>query len=479
MAGTGRKAYVFTNQDDLSQNTTATAPVYAKQSANSYVDSNGIENITDPNGTMPTQSNGMPQATKLKSYQQSFVPSELTNHYKQYMLDIEDSRPDPYTSAYEGQIQSILDTIYNRGAFDINTDTNYQQLYDNYAERYRANADRSMRDTMASANAATGGYGSTYANAVAQQAYDQTMEGLNDANMSLMNMAYGMYRDDVANDYNKLGAFQGQDNIEYSRYRDTVNDWENDRNYYSNSYWNSYGTDRSEYENDRNFDYTMDWNDTTRGDQLNQQEYQRYQDALNMAMNLAQNGQAVPDYLTAVIDGYNSKNGLSSGSAQAQLASLAAQAASAVTGSSRRGKSPSSSEPTTYSNLNDYLAANGIPNDNATLRQLAASVGYSGYTGANDTQNKALLSILQGNARAGQLYNTGGTLDTGINTNSSQISNRNGNGWVYVEGLGKVTMDELSKYVTNFEKGSKTGTQVKETIKNGVHTYTLVKKKEK
>lgn len=412
MAGTGRKAYVFTNQDDLSQNTTATAPVYAKQSANSYVDSNGIENITDPNGTMPTQSNGMPQATKLKSYQQSFVPSELTNHYKQYMLDIEDSRPDPYTSAYEGQIQSILDTIYNRGAFDINTDTNYQQLYDNYAERYRANADRSMRDTMASANAATGGYGSTYANAVAQQAYDQTMEGLNDANMSLMNMAYGMYRDDVANDYNKLGAFQGQDNIEYSRYRDTVNDWENDRNYYSNSYWNSYGTDRSEYENDRNFDYTMDWNDLTRGDQLNQQEYQRYQDALNMAMNLAQNGQAVPDYLTAVIDGYNSKNGLSSGSAQAQLASLAAQAASNVgrSGTGRgpgNGGNPGGDE---YSSVKDFLKKNGRSYSDKDIKSLAAKYGITNYTGTA-SQDAKLLNYLVGDSNYRGAYDTTATVE--------------------------------------------------------------------
>lgn len=265
----------------------------------------------------PTQQVAQPvtQPVTQKSYTDK-NPTELTGHYKTRMLETDDDAPDPYESAYEGRIGSILDAIYNRKAFNIKDDTNYQQLYDNYAERYRANADRAMRDTMASANAATGGYGSTYAQAVGQQAYDRTMEGLNDQNMALMQLAYNMYSDDRANDYNKLNAFQGQDQIEYGRYRDGVADWQNDRNYYANQYQNSFSND-----------------------------YNEYQNALGQAMQLAQAGLPVPDYLTNVIDRYNVANGLgTAGSAQQTLANLAS---AAVANAGRSGSGSGSRTKTT------------------------------------------------------------------------------------------------------------------------------------
>lgn len=256
-------------------------------------------------------------ATPTKVYQQTFQPSEVTTHYKTRMLETEDDEPGPYNSMYQDTINSILDTINNRQPFNIDNDANYQKLYTQNKERYQAQADRAMRDTMASANAATGGYGSTYGQAVAQQAYDRTMEGLNDQNMSLMNLALQIYNDETANNYKKLQAYQGQDNTMYSRYRDDVNDWQNDRAYNASQYWNSFQNDRSAYDTDRAFAYGVDKDELTRDDAL-------YQDALSTAMNLAQNGLQVPEYLTDRINQYNKKYGLA-GDAAASLAGLAAQ----------------------------------------------------------------------------------------------------------------------------------------------------------
>lgn len=256
-------------------------------------------------------------ATPTKVYQQTFQPSEVTTHYKTRMLETEDDEPGPYNSMYQDTINSILDTINNRQPFNIDNDANYQKLYTQNKERYQAQADRAMRDTMASANAATGGYGSTYGQAVAQQAYDRTMEGLNDQNMSLMNLALQIYNDETANNYKKLQAYQGQDNTMYSRYRDDVNDWQNDRAYNASQYWNSFQNDRSAYDTDRAFAYGVDKDEWTRDDAL-------YQDALSTAMNLAQNGLQVPEYLTDRINQYNKKYGLA-GDAAASLAGLAAQ----------------------------------------------------------------------------------------------------------------------------------------------------------
>lgn len=333
--------------------------------------------------------------------------SDRTNNYYSQMQSVESERPDPFESRYESQIQGILDTIYNRKPFDINTDANYNQLYDLYKEQYTAQADKAMRDTMASMNAATGGYGSTYSGAVAQQAYDSTMQNLNDRNMQLMQLAYGMYADDRANDYNKLGAFQGQDNIEYGRYRDTVSDWQNDRNYYASQYWNSTGDDENRYQYD----------DST--------EYGRYNDAVSMAMQLASQGLPVPDYLTAAIDNYNSKYGLSGSDAQSQLALLASQALATKGGSGsgggRRSSSKKSSEDEEFGSMISKIT-NSHSNESASK------------TNPNDPSG------------------TGG--------------------WVDVTGLGRLSWDELFRMVDS-------GDVIEEDLGNGKFHYRKATDKDK
>lgn len=291
---------------------------------------------------------------------ENFSTSPLTNEYRDYMRDIEDDRPAAYQSKYEATIDEILNTIKNRQAFDVKSDANYRALYDQYAERYKANAERAMNDAMASANAATGGYGSTYGQVAGQQAYDRTMEGLNDQNMALMNLAYQIYEGDRANDYNMLGAYQNQDNTLYSRYRDDVNDWYNDRNYYANMYQQNYANDRNAFENDRNYNSGQYWNSYNSDYTVSQDEIKRddanYQDALTQAMALAKEGLPVPSYITDRINQYNAKYGLS-GDATAALAQLAATAAAGSGGSGGgsgrgrgRSKSSSSNESTSKNN---------------------------------------------------------------------------------------------------------------------------------
>jgi hypothetical protein len=171
------------------------------------------------------------------------------------------------------------------------------------------------------------------------------MEGLNDQNMALMNLAYQIYEGDRANDYNKLGAYQNQDNTLYSRYRDDVNDWYNDRAYYANQYQQNYANDRNSFENDRSYNAGQYWNSYNSDYTVSQDEIKRddanYQDALSQAMALAKEGLPVPSYITDRINQYNAKYGLS-GDAQATLAQLAATALTAGSGSgggSGRGRS--------------------------------------------------------------------------------------------------------------------------------------------
>lgn len=236
-----------------------------------------------------------------------FRTSDLTKGYLQKMQETEAARPEAFESRYEGAIQNILDGILNGNPqrFDINKDANYQALYDLYSQQYQANANRALRDNMGAMQAATGGYGSTAATAAAGQAYDRAMEGLNDRNMQLMQMAYQMYGDAQADRYRQLGAVTGLDDTDYARYRDTVGDWQADRNYYANQYQNFFGNDMNRYQ----FDVGMDWNEYQ--DRANrawqefeygdQRDYQRERDAkadydaaFNRALSLAQSGMGIP-----------------------------------------------------------------------------------------------------------------------------------------------------------------------------------------
>ena len=238
-----------------------------------------------------------------------------TDEYYDLMKETEENRPDPFKSRYEGTIQTILDGILNpqNNKFDLNTDANYQTLYNQYAQQYQNQANRGMRDTMGAMQAATGGYGSTAATAAAGQAYDRTMEAMNDRNLQLMQLAYQMHGDEAADRYRQLGAVTGLDDTDYARYRDTVGDWMNDRNYYANQYQNMYGNDWGQYQ----FDTGMDWNEYQ--DRANrawqefeygdQREYQKERDALsdydnafNMALKMANAGQQVPSHYASMLD---------------------------------------------------------------------------------------------------------------------------------------------------------------------------------
>lgn len=283
----------------------------------------GAASSDTPTGSTPSNGSNTPQngSDGSKAWQQGFKPTELTEHYKNTMLETDDARPDKYQSAYESTINDLLEVIKNQKPFDVKSDANYNALYDQYAERYKAQAQRAMNDAMASANAQTGGYGSTYGQAAGQQAYDNTMQGMNDNNLNLLNLAYQMYSDNQANDYRKLNAYQTQDNTMYGRYRDDVADWQTDRNYNANQYWNSFQQDRSGYDTDRNFGYSAEQDEMNRDDN-------QYQNAVATATQLAKAGLPVPSYLTDRINQYNKKYGFS-GDAAAALAQIAAAAKAA------------------------------------------------------------------------------------------------------------------------------------------------------
>ena len=270
---------------------TGSGTVQPAQSSQQNV-SNG-QNVT----VVPVSSSkaGSPASEYITGYKYSrFSPSDKTQNYADILSDLEGDKPGPYTSKYQGTIDNLIDSILNREEFDVD-DVYDSDLYENYRQRYMQQGQKAMRDTIGQASQMTGGYGSTYAQAVGQQAYDNYMSQLGDKTLDIYDRVYNQYLQEGQELYNQLGMVNNQDSIDYGRYRDSVNDYYNDLSYYAGRYDSSYGQDFGEYQTDLAAQqWAEEYAYKKTQDALAQQnwqaefDYQKEQDALQYALQQQQ-----------------------------------------------------------------------------------------------------------------------------------------------------------------------------------------------
>lgn len=208
---------------------------------------------------------GVSSATsgKLAQYEEGrpeWAPSKDMLDLKDKLDKMESSKPGAYQSKYQAQIDGLLDKILNRDKFSYNF--NADPLYQQYKDRYTQQGKMAMQDTMAQAAALSGGYGNSYAQTVGQQAYQGYLQGLNDVIPELRNQAYEMYQDEGNNMKSNLNILQGLEDTEYGKYRDTVNDYWTELNYFYNKFgdqrnfdFNKYSSDLSAWQADRAYWY--------------------------------------------------------------------------------------------------------------------------------------------------------------------------------------------------------------------------------
>ncbi len=142
-----------------------------------------------------------------------------------------------YSSPVDDTIDSLYDKLLNREAFEYDPfgDTDYNQ----YAETYKRNAQLMAEDSAARAAALSGGYGSSYAQSVASQAYNNQMTALNDIVPELRENAYNKYQDEITRDTEALSALLAERDYGRSVY-------ESDRDY-----------ERAVLESNRDYDETV------------------------------------------------------------------------------------------------------------------------------------------------------------------------------------------------------------------------------
>ena len=154
----------------------------------------------------------------------------------------------------EGKINYYTSKYENRGKFsyDFNTDALYQQ----YKDKYIKQAKMASADVMGQAAAMNGGYGSSYAQTVGNQAYQANLEQLNDVIPELYQLAYDKYNQEGQDLLNMISLLRGERDFAYGQYNDEYTKLANDRDYWSNMYNNLYNRDYTKYSDDRNFEQT-------------------------------------------------------------------------------------------------------------------------------------------------------------------------------------------------------------------------------
>ena len=154
-----------------------------------------------------------------------------------YMDEWEDENPkEEFDSKYDARIDRILNEILNRD--DFSYDMYNDPLYQQYADQYRREGDRASREAMAAAAASAGGM-NTWAMTAANQANQYYNSQLNDRIPELYQLAYNMYLNDKESMVQDLGILQDMDSTQYNRYRDTINDWYNDKNFAYGEYYDA------------------------------------------------------------------------------------------------------------------------------------------------------------------------------------------------------------------------------------------------
>ena len=163
--------------------------------------------------------------TDRSSVQLITAPGEsLSRDYSNTMTALKESEyalPE-FSSSYDEQIAELYNQIVSREAFKY--DPMSDSLYGQYREQYTRMGRMAMMDSMGKAAALTGGYGSSYAQKVGQQEYDEYLQKLGQVMPELYAAAYQRYKDQGETLESRYQTLRGLEGQEYDRYRDQVAD---------------------------------------------------------------------------------------------------------------------------------------------------------------------------------------------------------------------------------------------------------------
>lgn len=360
------------------------------------------EKVSTPTASASGASSVTPKSYSdidLSKYSSGYQKSDGVINAENKKLEAEDAVSNYGDFSYSNQasFDEIMNKILNREEFsyDLNGDALYQQYKDKYIQQGKM----AMQDTMGQAAAMTGGYGNSYAATAGNQAYQASLEKLNDIIPELYQMALDKYNQEGQDLYNQYGMLSDDRSTEYGMWGDKYNQLVSDRDYYGNEANNAYAKDFGEWADQRDFDTNQYWNETNFG-------YQQDRDAVADRQWQAQFDEAKRQYdeqwayqkeqASASSGGSGGSGGGSGGSGSGSGAggnSGAGSGSTATSGVNSKIKSKASSF-STNSALNDYL--NGLVADGEITEDQALDLYASNKNSVADLKDRKWTQVSGG-----------------------------------------------------------------------------------
>lgn len=154
------------------------------------------------------------------------------NHAMDRLGQIKQTMP-TYTASYDKALQDLFDEIMNYEKFSYNS--REDMLYQAYKQNYTAAGKLAMADTMGQAAALTGGYGSSYSQAVGQQQYGEYLQKLNEVLPETYGMAYQQYRDEKSGLESRYALTGQLADAEYQKYQDRLSSYYQELGYWQDA----------------------------------------------------------------------------------------------------------------------------------------------------------------------------------------------------------------------------------------------------
>lgn len=154
------------------------------------------------------------------------------------LTNAESTPIDDYDNTYSGKLDNVINQYLKERnfAYDSSQDKAYQSYRTEYAKAAAAARERS-RNT---ANQLAGGFKPTYSDTVASEIYNNHISNISDASSTFKSLAEQDYQAEHEKNSNLLNIYNTLEDKDYSRHRDSLNDYKN----YINALANRYSTNK-------------------------------------------------------------------------------------------------------------------------------------------------------------------------------------------------------------------------------------------
>ena len=188
----------------------------------------------------------------------AYKPYALSEEIKKAQAAYEQQlaqKPGDYQSNWSEALKQAAQNLFSRPSFRY--DAAADPLYQSYRQQYLRSGRLAMLDTLGQAQANTGGYGTSYAQTTAQQAYGDQLQGLNDRIPELYQIALNRYGLETTALSDRLSYLQQQESQDYSRYQDALDAWQKQTNLLANQLSSQKEQDYDRYVSDRDYSFQV------------------------------------------------------------------------------------------------------------------------------------------------------------------------------------------------------------------------------